>query len=437
MTITSITKLPSGKTGATITSNLDELAIIRGLVVNALRHMPDVGETTSTRQRLKAMSRVLHKVYGSVASSTSWPVITKPSPGPDVTLSRILNSMPEEFYTADFITKAELAGCTKEVSIMYLQSLVGDNLLTMSPDTLMFNKSVLPKPSLFQPDTAGIRGPDTLVAYADPKPAVDPLTAEKMAQQPQFIEPIVHCKKIQPQSTEEAPPAQVARYGGRPIIYKKPVLPGVSDQLPRYMPFTDQESLMKLLAEMPTEFRFDEFHKRVLHCVKAVNAAMHGTVTKKAELQVVQECNTFLLALPKNVFEVDGVFQTVKRLGSVVVDPKSIPNPDYVSPAAKPAETLSTPKEDKGQESLPSQAPPPPGCHRTTLFEVYDKMDEYFTFETLRSRASEHGHDRPKVSAFVSLMCKIGSLRHIGGFLYEKLSSVTSPEMRHLASLIA
>lgn len=63
MTITSIQKLPSGKTGATITSNLDELAIIRGLVVNALRHMPDVCETTSTRQRLKAMSRALHKGY--------------------------------------------------------------------------------------------------------------------------------------------------------------------------------------------------------------------------------------------------------------------------------------------------------------------------------------------------------------------------------------
>lgn len=361
MTITNTVKhLPSGKPGLNIIANLDEVAILRGLVVNALRHMPDVGETTSTRQRLKAMSRALHRVYGSVASSTSWPVITKPSPGPD-----------------------------------------------------------------------------TLVAYADPKPAVDPPTAEKMAQQPQFIEPIVHCKKIQPQSTEEAPPAQVARYGGRPIIYKKPVLPGVSDQLPRYMPFTDQESLMKLLAEMPTEFRFDEFHKRVLHCVKAVNAAMHGTVTKKAELQVVQECNTFLLALPKNVFEVDGVFQTVKRLGSVVVDPKSIPNPDYVSPAAKPAETLSTPKEDKGQESLPSQAPPPPGCHRTTLFEVYDKMDEKFTFEALANNAVGHGHDRPKVSAFVNLMCQIGSLRHEGGFKYTKLSNVREPDMRRLASLIA
>lgn len=65
MTITSIHPLPSDKTGATITTNLDELAILRGLVVNALRHMPDVCETVSTRQRLKAMSRALHKVYSS------------------------------------------------------------------------------------------------------------------------------------------------------------------------------------------------------------------------------------------------------------------------------------------------------------------------------------------------------------------------------------
>lgn len=469
MTITNTVKhLPSGKPGLNIIANLDEVAIIRGLVVNALRHMPDVGETTSTRQRLKAMSRALHRVYTSdyVKAPVDWPFITTPSvrtaTATPEQVSKIV-AMIRDCERRDWKASTFVGGqCGKNWAKKYMkaqaretdlavQSLYGQleiqgqdgnwncnsymmglyNGIELAIATLenreprYRNKpetgwldDKLPAGLADAPvATAGIRGPDTLVAYADPKPSVDPLTAEKMAQ----------------------PPAQVAKYGGRPIIYSKPVLPGVSAQLPRYKPFTDQESLMKLLAEMPTEFRFDEFHKRVIHCVQAVNAAMHGIVTKEAEQQVVQECNTFLFHLPKDVFEVDGVFQTVKRKGYVAVTYlKSIPNPDYVSPAAPSHPDNSTadlkqqsvPEEDRGHE-----APAP--AHRTTLFAVYDKMDESFTFETLRSRASEYGHDRIKVSAFVNLMCQIGSLRHEGGFKYTKLSNVREPDMRRLASLIA
>lgn len=513
MTITSITKLPSGKTGATITSNLDELAILRGLVVNALRHMPDVGETTSTRQRLKAMSRALHRVYSNVSFTESTVQATPEQvakilamirdcngrvwsySGPvryvggkshkDLTISRIFNSMPEEFVKAYFLQKAELAGYSTEVCILFLQSLVDDNLVTMSPDTLKFTKTVLPTEAPQTPPGCKPRKPLQLILDGMPTTfartqfideALDHgYTADEATKW--LLEWLERNLKYELDAATDTVHWRGARYGGTPIIYKKPVLP-----------VTDQRTLMECLSRMPGEFTFKYFYDLVHKTAEAYLDRQRGSGVD-VESKLREECDTFLMDLPRNVFEVEGVFQSVKRNGYVaVVDPKSIPNPDYVSPAAAPIVPVTPPagatkptlgitgiatkrrpigliysdvssKHDHGfmQDDFVEEAvrqgwttkeasefldkvhinEKRPTVTRTTLFEVYDKIDSPFMFEALRSKASEYGHDRQKVSEFVSLMCKIGSLRHEGGFLYVKLSNVRESEMRHLASLIA
>ena len=598
MTITSIHKLPSGKTGATITSNLDELAILRGLVVNALRHMPDVGETTSTRQRLKAMSRVLHRVYTQekprVWVATTW--ITSPDTRKadnGVVLrgkydkefkklgaeqnkalkefdaeqdgntraqvkkaveclktagcNSILKGMPDRFTYQEFADRVVKSGLTTEHEAReILVSLLNGSKEWMTSPVERVVKRV------------GVVHRRPLNTILDGMPTQFPRT--------QFIDEALDHGYTADQATKflaewldgnkkyelDAATDTVYRRGIKPFTGKVDTLVAYADPKyrgtpvvcgPTVLPLSDQKSLMSILSEMPGEFTFSQFYNQVLHALKAVNAAMHGTVTKEGEAQLRNECNDFLMRLPRNVFEVDGLSESVKRKGSVAVtdqdlphwivenrgpnraerdwidrhrgtvDPKSIPNPDYVSPAADkrppleeifqqsskekglcfdrhhfhlealrggwtveeskkwmdvklgplphpPAFTHPNNSTDLNQTSVPEElrcpvespyvpVQPPAGAtklpaHRTTLFEVYDQMDKYFTFGTLSNRAEVYGNDRPKVSAFVSLMCKIGSLRQMGGsigspdaFLYEKLSSVTSPDMRHLASLIA
>lgn len=617
MTITSITKLPSGKTGATITSNLDELAILRGLVVNALRHMPDVGETTSTRQRLKAMSRVLHRVYtvdqlvhidttapdykskcdalshqlkDAKWKSTSWvhgradkrtvetlydllniqgqngnwncnsymmglyngiecAIATlesrepryrhKPETGwlddklpngldyaPVATLdaeqegklraaidaasklknppavfaeytgkhwsiekatatgcAAILSGMPDRFTFQEFADRVVKSGLTTDHEAReILVSLVNGSRewMTDSVERTVVKKVGVVHRRPLHNILDGITRPFARTHFIDEALdhgyTVDEATkwlTEWLKRNPEYeldaATDTVHWRGVRP------------NYGGRPVVCG-----------PTVLPLSDQKSLMEILSEMPGEFTFAQFYIRVLHALKSVNAAMHGNVTKDAETQLHDECYDFLMRLPRNVFEVDKVCGSVKRRGSVVVvDPKSIPNPDYVSPAVvaklapldlifrnvsktkgilfeqdhfikeainsgytpkqardfldvklgplvpTPAphpdnSTASVSEEDKGQETTP-KAP----NHRTTLFEVYERINECFTFETIASLAAKHGHDRLKVSAFVSLMCKIGSLRQPNPNFYEKLSNVRESEIRHLASLIA
>ena len=431
MTITNTVKhLPSGKPGLNIIANLDEVAILRGLVVNALRHMPDVGETTSTRQRLKAMSRALHRVYTSVSFTESTVQATPEQVSKIVAMIR--DCKGNDWKASTFVGEQ----CGKNWAKKYMEARAREtdpavqsihrhheaqgqdgnwnanwymlglyNGLELAVATLESREPrYRDRPKTGWLDDAPIKGPDTLVAYADPKPAVDPLTAEKMAK----------------------PPVTGPKYGGTPIIYKKPVLP-----------ITDQRTLMECLDRMPGEFTFKYFYDKVFKTAEAYIDRQRGSGVD-VESNLRDECDAFILDLPRNVFDVDGVFQTVKRKGYVAVtDPKSITNPDYVSHTAKPAAAPNTPEE------VPVE-PPKPAAHRTTLFEVYDKMDSTFTFADIRIKARHYGHDRVKVSAFVSLMCRFGSLRleqsSIPGdeaYKYTKLSSVTSPDMRHLASLIA
>lgn len=122
---------------------------------------------------------------------------------------------------------------------------------------------------------------------------------------------------------------------------------------------------MEILSEMPGEFKFGEFYDRVLHALKAVNSAMHGTVTKQGESQLRDECDAFLMNLPRNVFAVAAVSKTVKRNGYVAVtDPKSIPNPDYVScPVESPYVSVPPPAGATKRPTLRDFTPAcPPAC---------------------------------------------------------------------------
>lgn len=474
MTITSITKLPSGKTGATITSNLDELAILRGLVVNALRHMPDVGETTSTRQRLKAMSRVLHRVY------TVDQLIHIDTNAPDYKSK--CDALRDQLKDAKWKSTSWLHGRAEKnkVEVLY------EHLLTQGQDGTwncnpymmgLYNGLELAIATLESREPCYRDKPDTgwlddklPAGLADPSPAT--LDAQQEGNTRAQVKNAIECLKTA---------------GCNSILKGMPdrfTFQEFTDRVTEAGIATDHEArkILVSLLNGSKEWMADPEERTVVKKVGVVHrkplySVLFGMARPFARTHFIDEAldhgytadeatkwlTDWLVSNPDH--ELDAATDTVHRRGvrpqtliwkyggtpiiykkpvlPGVADPKSIPNPDYVSPAvvAHPDNSTdlkqaSVPEEDRSTTTT-DETPPRPPTVRTTLFEVYYKMDPVFSFATISTEAAEYGHDRPKVFAFVTLMCKIGSLRQTRPTIYEKLSNVRESEIRHLASLIA
>lgn len=445
MTITSIQKLQSGKPGATITSNLDELAIIRGLVVNALRHMPDVCETTSTRQRLKAMSRALHKVY------------QKPK-----TQVNIENLIQEVRDLKSIQGQDGTWNCNPYMMGLY-------NGLELAIATLESREPIYRN----KPETGWLN--DRLPDWIKDAP-VATLDAEQEGKLKAAIESVSKLKN---------PPAVFAEYTGKQWSLDKGVETAcaaiLSGMPPRftYQEFADRvvksglttdheaREILASLLDISKEWMSDHV-ERVVKKVgvvhrRPITLILHGMPTPFARTQFIDEAldhgytideiskwlNKWLdnnpwykldtktdtvvsisdlkdcspgIANAKTLDEVRGPNRAERdwmdrQCGAI--DPKSIPNPDYVP--------VSTPAPE------PTPKPTPTPTPKRTLWSIYNDMPNAFASTAFVKKSSNHGVETTKATDFLIALSRLDVIWRREDGLFVK---TVTPNSRNITMLI-